>query len=79
MAVFLVVAVVVVVYLVSLKVKPWWTCPNCGGAEVTRGRGRSHGRCLKCRGNGRYPRLGVRILMPGTAREMLDGKEGTFY
>lgn len=75
----LVVLVIVVVYLVSLKVKPWWTCRSCGGTEVRPGPGRSHSRCLRCRGNGRYPRIGVRVLMPGTARAMREGKKGTFY
>lgn len=79
MAAVLVIAVLVVVYLVSLVIHPWWNCPTCGGSEVTPGPGRSHRRCLRCEGNGRYPRLGVKILMPGTARKMRAGEKGTFY
>lgn len=75
----LVVLVIVAVYVISLVVHPWWSCPSCGGSEVRPGHGRSHGRCLRCSGNGRYPRIGVRMLMPGIARAMREGKKGTFY
>jgi tRNA(Ile2) C34 agmatinyltransferase TiaS len=79
MSLFLAIAIIVAVYLISLGVHPWWSCPRCGGSEVSQGRGRSHGRCLRCRGRGRYPRIGVRVLAPGTARKMLEGKEGRFF
>lgn len=79
MGVFLVVLVVVGIYLVSLCVHPWWSCSSCGESKRSAGRRGAHGRCLRCRGEGRYPRLGVKILMPGTARRMREGEKGRFF
>jgi DnaJ-class molecular chaperone len=79
MAIVLIAAVAVVVYLVSLRVFPWWTCSRCKGSEVRRGRGLAHGRCRRCDGAGRYPRTGVRVLMPGRARDMIGGGRGRHY
>lgn len=80
MGMVLVIGVVVGIYLGSLVVLPWWTCPGCNDSKrASRHRGRAHGRCLRCKGEGRYPRIGVRILMPGMARNMREGKKGLFY
>lgn len=70
-------------YRLSLTFWPWWPCGHCGGSKIRRhpGRGRitrAHGGCLWCRGKGRHPRLGVRVLTPNRARDLRAGKPGRF-
>lgn len=67
------------VYLVSLRVHPWWPCRPCRGTGKTRGRvwKRARGTCSACGGKGQRPRLGIRLLNPGRARTMTLPK-GTY-
>lgn len=60
-----------VIYLISLRLRPWRKCRACGGTGKTYSRIRpgAMGTCPKCIG-GRVPALGVRVLDRGRAREM---------
>jgi hypothetical protein len=68
-------AVAAVAYLVSLRLHPWRPCRSCRGSGKTRDRiwKPSTGTCPKCR-SGRRPRLGVRVLQPARARDMIPAK-----
>lgn len=61
-----------VTYLISLRVHPWRRCLRCKGAGRTRARvwRGAFGSCPRCGGKGRKPRLGIRVLDPGRAREL---------
>lgn len=65
-----------VVYAVSLRLRPWWPCRACRGTGKTRDRiwKAAHGTCARCGGRGRRPRLGIRILQRGRARDMAAAK-----
>lgn len=82
-AVIVIALVILVAYRLSLTFWPWWPCSHCGGSKIRRhpGRGRitkAHGGCLWCRGKGRHPRLGVRVLTPSRARDLRAGITGRF-
>jgi DnaJ-class molecular chaperone len=63
-------------YLTSLRVHPWAPCRKCEGGGKSRDAvwRRAHGTCRACGGRGRHPRLGVRVLQPGRARQMTTGQ-----
>lgn len=64
-----------VAYAVSLRLHPWRPCRACRGSGKTRDRfwKPATGTCPKCRG-GRRPRLGVRMLQPARARDMIPAR-----
>jgi hypothetical protein len=68
-------------YLVSLRPVPWWTCRTCGGSDQRRpwpwsmifpGAYARGCRSKWCQG-GNKVRLGVRLLMPTRAKELISG------
>ncbi len=66
-------------YALSLTFFPWWSCRKCGGSKIRRhpGKGkirRAHGGCQRCQGEGRHPRLGVKIFTPSRAQDLVAGK-----
>lgn len=69
-------------YRYSLWRRPHRKCPRgCKGGDnvdTTMFRG-SFGRCWFCHGSGKRVRLGVRLLMPGTARDIRAGRHGRNY
>lgn len=65
-------------YAVSLRLHPWRPCRSCDGSGKTRDPlwRSAFGTCRSCGGRGRHPRLGVRVLTPGRARQMTGGQAG---
>jgi hypothetical protein len=63
-------------YAVSLRIRPWWPCRACKGSGKTRDRiwTKATGTCPRCGGRGRRPRLGIRVLQPGRARQLEAGQ-----
>ena len=67
--------------MISLRVSPSWPCWLCHG-RGTHGdlfRRQAFGLCPACHGGKRRTRLGVKVLMPGLARDIKAGKHGRFY
>jgi DnaJ-class molecular chaperone len=68
-------------YGISLRLSPTWPCGRCQGKGARQDflRPKAAGRCRHCGGTGRKPRLGVRLLMPGTYKQMNSGNHGRHY
>ena len=49
-------------YLASLKIWPETSCRRCGGGRNRGSTSKRFGRCKRCAGSSRKPRLGTRIL-----------------
>jgi hypothetical protein len=67
------------VFAADVWYAPWKACGSCKGGKTHGsflGITNVRGRCWKCKGAGQFPRLSVRILMPGTYREMKAGRAG---
>jgi hypothetical protein len=59
-------AVAAVSYYISLKLWPWRNCGRCRGSGRNIGStAKRYGRCRKCGGIGRRPRLGARAANQG--------------
>ncbi len=69
-------------YRYSLWRRPYRKCPRgCRSGDhvdTTLFKG-AFGNCWFCHGKGKRVRLGVRLLMPGTAAAIRDGKHGRNY
>lgn len=80
MAVWLIPAVAALIaaaaYLASLRIHPWTPCRPCKGTGKSRDTvwKAAFGTCRACGGRGRHPRLGVRVLQPGRARQLTAGQ-----
>jgi len=61
---WLVLAIIVAGYLISLFLNPWVKCSKCGGKPKSQGLvyGYAHHICSKCKGTGQQLRLGRRLL-----------------
>lgn len=57
---------------------PYYPCPRCGGRGMKADpvRNRAYGNCWKCGGRGEFPRMAVRIFMPGTAKKIASRQHG---
>lgn len=69
-------------YWWSLKRHPYVPCPRCGGSKAhvdTTFLPGTGGRCLVCSGKGLMTRLGVKLFLPATARDIRAGKKGKYH